>query len=38
MKKNVLITGSNKGIGYETARQLGLLGFKILFQEEMKTH
>jgi NAD(P)-dependent dehydrogenase (short-subunit alcohol dehydrogenase family) len=29
MKKNVLITGSNKGIGYETARQLGLLGFKI---------
>lgn len=28
--KKVLITGGNKGIGYETARQLGKLGFKIL--------
>lgn len=28
--KKVLITGANKGIGYETARQLGSMGFMIL--------
>ncbi|WP_338130729.1 SDR family NAD(P)-dependent oxidoreductase [Cohnella ginsengisoli] len=28
--KTVLITGANKGIGYETARQLGVMGFTIL--------
>ncbi|MDQ0048502.1 NAD(P)-dependent dehydrogenase (short-subunit alcohol dehydrogenase family) [Paenibacillus polymyxa] len=28
--KTVLITGANKGIGYETARQLGGMGFTIL--------
>ena len=27
--KNVLITGANKSIGYETARQFGRLGFRI---------
>jgi NAD(P)-dependent dehydrogenase (short-subunit alcohol dehydrogenase family) len=29
MKKNAFITGANKGIGLETAKQLGALGFKI---------
>lgn len=27
--KSVLITGANKSIGFETARQLGLLGYKV---------
>lgn len=27
--KNVLITGANKSIGFETARELGLLGYKV---------
>jgi len=30
MNKTVLITGSNKGIGFETAIQLGLKGFSII--------
>ncbi|TND08567.1 MAG: carbonyl reductase [Bacteroidetes bacterium] len=30
MKKTILITGSGKGIGFETARQLGLLGHTII--------
>jgi len=29
MTKTVLITGANKSIGYETARQLGALGYRI---------
>jgi NAD(P)-dependent dehydrogenase (short-subunit alcohol dehydrogenase family) len=27
--KTVLITGANKSIGYQTARQLGRLGYRI---------
>ena len=30
MKKNILITGANRGIGLETARQLGKLGHLII--------
>ena len=29
MPKTVLITGANKSIGYETARRLGELGYRI---------
>lgn len=28
-KKNVLITGANKSIGFETAREMGLLGYRV---------
>ena len=27
--KTVLITGANKGIGYETARRMGALGYDV---------
>ncbi|MEK3790391.1 SDR family oxidoreductase [Paenibacillus sp. FSL R7-0204] len=38
--KIVLITGANKGIGFETARQLGNMGYKILIgaRSENKGH
>jgi NAD(P)-dependent dehydrogenase (short-subunit alcohol dehydrogenase family) len=28
-KKNVLITGANKGIGFQTAREMGQLGYRV---------
>ncbi|AIQ55872.1 SDR family oxidoreductase [Paenibacillus borealis] len=36
--KTVLITGANKGIGFETARQLGSLGYTVLMgsRDELK--
>lgn len=37
MGKTVLITGSNKGIGFETARQLGLKGFKVFISGRDKS-
>ncbi|MGM9968663.1 MAG: SDR family NAD(P)-dependent oxidoreductase, partial [Rummeliibacillus sp.] len=38
--KIVLITGGNKGIGFETARQLGNMGYEILIgaRNEKKGH
>ncbi|MBN2614175.1 MAG: SDR family oxidoreductase [Bacteroidales bacterium] len=36
MKKKILITGANKGIGFETARQLGKLGHTIFISGRNK--
>jgi NAD(P)-dependent dehydrogenase (short-subunit alcohol dehydrogenase family) len=37
MSKVILITGSNKGIGYEIARQCGKLGFKVFISGRYET-
>lgn len=37
MTKTILITGSNKGIGFETARQLGKLGHHIILSARNET-
>lgn len=36
MKKTILITGSNRGIGYETARQLASLGHDVIISARDK--
>ncbi|MDD5363225.1 MAG: SDR family oxidoreductase [Ignavibacteria bacterium] len=35
-KKTVLITGANKGIGFETAKQLGAMGFEVFLTARNK--
>ena len=37
MSKVILITGSNKGIGYEIARQCGKLGFAVIISGRDET-
>jgi len=37
MNKTILITGSNRGIGFETARQLGKLGHHIILSARNET-
>lgn len=37
MEKTVLITGANKGIGFETARQLGQIGFHVFISGRDKS-
>ena len=37
MSKVILITGSNKGIGYEIAKQSGKLGFKVIISGRNET-